>query len=203
MHISWLGNTAIKLQAKPLDQDITIIIDPYRPDHGEFPRSLMPDIGLYTRGEEGSITLSGNPFIISGPGEYETKGALVSALTQDDNNTLLRIDVEQLSIGHLGMIKKELTNDELEMLSEVDILFVPVVDFDCLDAEKAAKICNTIEPRIIIPMAFKSDTDPKAQGVELFLKEMGAPKSEPEKKVIIKKKDLPAEETKVIVLAKE
>ena len=56
MHISWLGKTAIKLQVKPNDKDVIVIIDAYRPITGEFPRSLMPDIGLFTRGEAGGIT---------------------------------------------------------------------------------------------------------------------------------------------------
>ncbi len=204
MHISWLGNTAIKLQTKPFDQDIIIIIDPYRPTTGEFPRSLMPDIGLYTRGEDGSITLSGNPFVVSGPGEYENKGVLITAVPgSDENNIMFRVDAEQLSVGHLGLTNKQLTDEQLEALSDVDILIVPVGNGQGYDAENAAKAVNIIEPRIVIPMAFKSENDPKALGVEAFLKEMGASASTPEKKIIIKKKDLPQEETKVIVLAKE
>lgn len=204
MHISWLGNTAVKIQVKPFDKDIVIVIDPYRPSAGNFPRSLAPDIGLYTRGEENSITLSGNPFILSTPGECETKGVLITATEGHWPGALmLRLDAEGLSVGHLGLANKQFTDTQLETLSGVDILFVPVGNGESYDAEAAAKAVNAIEPRVVIPMAFKCDTDPKAKPVDEFLKEMGAKNGAPEKKVIIKKKDLPQEDTQVIVLSKE
>ncbi|MBT3539161.1 hypothetical protein HN481_03475 [Candidatus Parcubacteria bacterium] len=52
-------------------------------------------------------------------------------------------------------------------------------------------------------MAFKSDNDKTAKPVDSFLKEIGSKNNEPEKKVILKKRDLPQEETEVIVLEKE
>jgi L-ascorbate metabolism protein UlaG (beta-lactamase superfamily) len=102
------------------------------------------------------------------------------------------------------MVNKALTDAQLEVLSDVDILLIPVGGNNCYDAETAAKTVNTIEPKIVIPIAFNSDNDPKAASVDLFLREMGVAKNgEPENKVIIKKKDLPMEEMKVVVLNKE
>lgn len=204
MHISWLGTTAIKLQAKPFDQDVTVIIDPYKPQVGSFPRSLMPHIALYTRGEAESITLSGDPFILSTPGECEIKGVLVTAVYGDSaDKTMVRVDAENISLGHLGLTSKQPTNEQLEILSGVDILCVPIGNSSGYDAEAAMNAVNAIEPRVVIPMAFQSENDPKAASVSAFLKAMGITAETPEKKVIIKKKDLPQEETKIIVLGKE
>jgi len=204
MHISWLGTSAFKLQAKPFDKDVIIVIDPYKPSSGSFPRSLAPDIGLYTRGEKDSITLSGKPFILSTAGEIDVKGVLVTAVEgHGEGQTMLRIDVEQMSLGHLGLINKPLTERQLDILSDVDILCVPVGNDESFDAQAAMKAINAIEPKVVIPMAFKSDNDLKAKPVDAFLKEIGSKNGEPEKKVIIKKRDLPQEETQVIVLGKE
>ncbi len=204
MHISWLGNTAFKIQAKPLDKDVVIVIDPYRPNKGNFPRSLAPDIGLFTHGEKDSITLSGNPFIFSTPGECETKGILITTVIgHEPNQIMLRLDAEGISVGHLGITNKPLTNKQLEVLSEVDVLLVPVGNNESYDAEAAMKIINIVEPRVVIPMAFKCDSDPQAKPVDAFLKEMGVSNGHAEKKVILKKKDLPQNETQVIILAKE
>ncbi len=204
MHISWLGTTALKLQTKPYDTDITIVIDPYKPAKGSFPRSLTPHIGLYTRGEKDSITLSGNPYMLSIPGEIDTNGILVSAIDGHEPGTaMIRVDAEGISIATLGMTNKQPTAKQLEVLTGVDILCVPVGHPDSYDAEQAVKAVNAIEPRIVIPMAFKSDNDTTAKPVDAFLKEIGSKNGAPEKKVIIKKKDLPQEDTEVIVLAKE
>ena len=204
MHISWLGNSAIRLQCKPDSDDVIVVIDPYKPDTGVFPRSLSPQIALYTRGTDGSIILSGEPFILETPGECETKGILMTAVQgHSDHHIMVRIDAEQLRIGHLGMTDKPLTDAQLEVLSDVDILFVPVGGAGCYNADGATKAITAIEPRIVIPMCYQSDTDPKAGSVDSFLKEMGAANGTPEKKFIIKKKDLPVEETRVVVIAKE
>jgi len=202
MHISWLGNTAFKLVFKPAEDDVVVVIDPYKPNTGTFPRNLSAEIGLFSRGEDNCITL-GNPFVLSTPGECEVKGVLVtSAYGADDKNLIFRIDSEQLSIGHLGMMNKPLNERQTEILNGVDILFVPVGGNNCYDEEAAAKTANALEPKVIIPMAYKSDNDTKAEPVEKFLKEMGA-KCQPEKKIIIKKKTLPEEGTQVMVVEKE
>lgn len=205
MHISWLGGTTIRIQTKPFDKDVDIVIDPYRPKAGDFPRNLSTNIGLFTRGIENSITLSGNPFILDTPGECETKGVLVTAVPgQEPGSIMFRLDTKQLSMAHLGLTDKPLNDSQIEALSDVDILLVPVGGKNCYDAEGAAKAVNAIEPRIVIPIAYKSDNDPGAEPVEKFLKEMGvAGKIQPEKKAIIKHRNLPQEETQVILLSKE
>ncbi|MBT3419132.1 MAG: hypothetical protein HN726_02095 [Candidatus Magasanikbacteria bacterium] len=204
MHISWLGSTAFRIQTKPDADDVVVVIDPYKPKEGTFPRSLTPQIALFTRGEEDAITLSADPFTLSHPGEIETKGVLVTTVQGHEKNTLMiRVDSEHMSIGHVGHISKPLTDEQLEVISGVDILCVPVGGKDCFNAEAAVKMVNTIEPRIVIPMSFKSDNDPEEADVSAFLNAIGAPNDGAEKKVIIKHKDLPQEETRIIVLAKE
>lgn len=204
MHISWLGSTAFKIQARPFADDVVILLDPYKPEAGDAPRSLTAEVVLATRGEKNLMTLSGNPFLLATPGECETKGVLLmSTPSQTPGQNIIRIDTELLSVGHLGMASKPLTNAELEVVSGVDILFVPVGGDGCYDAEMAVKMVNEIEPRIIIPMAYRSDNNPKAADVSEFIKAIGLKAEPAETKVIIKKKDLPIEEMKLILLVKE
>lgn len=204
MHITWLGATAVKIQTKHENKDITSVIDLYRPRQGAFPRSMAPDIALFTRSEEGAITLSDNPFVLATPGECEIKGVLITAVAgQDPGAIMLRLDAEGISFGHLGLVDKNLTNKQFDALSGVDVLCLPVGSSQSFSPEMASKVISIIEPRVVIPIAFKSDNDPQAQGVEPFLKEMGAANVKPESKIILKKKDLPQEETRIIVLAKE
>jgi len=204
MHITWLGSTTLKIQAKPHDQDITIVIDPYRLETGNSPRSLSPQIALFSRGLTNAITLSGNPFILAHPGECEIKGVLVMGIQgRNAPETMFRLDVEGVSLAHLGMVNTTLTNTQIDALQGTDILCLPVGGEPGLNAETAAKMANILEPRIIIPLAHYSSADPKATPVQIFLKEMGLTADKPEAKVILKKKDLPEEETKVIVLRLE
>ncbi len=204
MHLSWLGQSSVKLQTKPFDEDIHVVIDPYRPKAGVFPRSLSPHIGLFTHGDKDAITLSGEPFTLSSPGECEIKGVLIVGVQgHTEDEVFYRIDSEGLTVGHLGKASKQLTDEQLETLSGVDILFVPVGGDGCFDAEEAVKAVNAIEPRVVIPIAYKSDTDPGAAPIDKFLKEIGHAGEKAEKKLILKKKDLPTDDMRVIVIEKE
>ena len=116
---------------------------------------------------------------------------------------MIRIDAEGMSVAHLGLAIGELTDQQLDVLGGVDVLFIPVGDLDCYGARSAVKAINAIEPRVIIPIAHHSDNDPDAKTVDGFVKELGIQSEQTEKKVILKKKDLPQEESRVVVLAKE
>lgn len=202
MHISWLGQTCVRLQTKNLDEDITVIIDGYKPATGDFPRSFSPQIALYSHTEEDATTLSQNPFVISSSGECEVKGVMCYSYPCSDGQ-VFKINSENLNLIHLGKITKKLDEAMLEKLGTPDILFVPIGGGkDYLSAQDAADMVTAMEPRIVIPMAYQCDSDPKAGSLTDFIKVLGLKPDLTDKKIIIKKKDLPAEETKLMVLEK-
>lgn len=203
MHISWLGQTCVKLQTKYLDEDVVTVINPYRPESGEFPRSLSPQIALFTNGEEGSITLSQNPFVLSTLGECEIKEVMITGFPSNGGNIIYKIIAEQMSIVHLGRMNKKPEISELEKIGHVDILLVPIGDGkEYLSAEDANDLMTAIEPRIVIPIAHACDTDKKAAPVSEFVKESALKPFLTDKKAIIKKKDLPQDEARLIILEK-
>ncbi len=65
MHISWLGHSAFKIETKtPLRDEVVILLNPYNFPRADLPRNLKSDLALLEQGEENTITLSGDPFII-------------------------------------------------------------------------------------------------------------------------------------------
>ena len=204
MHISWLGQTCIKLQTKNLDKDVTIIIDAYKPKTGEFPRSFSPDVALFSAGPDNAATLSQDPFVIDSLGEVEVKNVMIYAVPGSEGGVIYKLNGESLNLVHLGRLKKPLDNSEMEKILSPDVLFIPVGGgANYLSPKDAAALATALEPRVIIPMAYSCDTDPDAAPITAFIKELGLKPEASEKKVIIKKKDLPQEETKLIVLEKE
>ena len=204
MHINWLGQTCVKLQSKNLrDEDVIILIDAYKPAKGDFPRSFTPNIALYSNGEDNAATLSQNPLVADTLGEYEAKDTMVYALPGPDGKLIFKIITEGMTIVHLGRTNKKLSQDMINQLDSPDILLIPAGGGkDYLDAETAAEMVTTLEPRIVIPIALQCDTDPKAGTINDFIKQIGLKPDTTEKKIIIKKKDLPQEETKLMVLEK-
>ena len=103
-------------------------------------------------------------------------------------------------MGDLG--QKELMDEQLDKIGEVDILMIPIGGVYTIDSEEAAFIINQIEPRIVIPMHYKvPGLNVKLQGVDDFLKEMGVEKQVVDQ-LAIKKNDLPKEEEMKVVVMK-
>lgn len=207
MQIQYFGLSSFKLTSK----DVTSIIDPFSKESGLTPPRGNADLLILSEKDNElysyTQSLSGEPFIVDGPGEYDVKDHTITGIPVRDGDgkvvTVYLIELEGIKILHMAHIKKlALTQDELEDIGTVDIMFVPVGGEDVLDFDDAAKAVNFIEPRIVIPMHYKSEgLKVKANGPEKFLKELGG-KEEKMEKLTIKKKDLPTEDapTKVIVL---
>lgn len=214
MTITWLGHSCFKIQ----DKEVTVVTDPYDSSVGfKLPR-LSADIVTISHDHydhnniDGVHGIGGEPFLISGPGEYEVKGVFVYGIPfwhdksqgkERGENIVYRIEMEGISVAHLGDLGHTLSEEQTSKLDGVDILLIPVGGKYTIGAREATEVINEIEPRIVIPMHYKIhglklDIDP----VDKFLKEMGASKAEKLPKLKISKKDLPQEETKVILLEK-
>ncbi|MDO8600586.1 MAG: MBL fold metallo-hydrolase [bacterium] len=210
MVITWYGQSCFKLQSG----ELVGVIDPFGKEIGLTPPRFRADFLLITHphfDHANKDTIPESPFCIEGPGEYEVKGVTVRGIqTYHDAsegkerglNTIYMIEMEGIKICHLGDFgEKEIRDETLEKIGDVDILLVPVGGHYTTDGEEAAKVVNKIEPRIVIPMHYKiSGLKVNLDSAEKFLKEMGAKGVDAEEKLVIKEKDLPQEETRVIVL---
>lgn len=205
MQISYFGLSSFKLSSK----DTTSIIDPFSKDSGLTPPRGAVDLVILSEPENPLYSyyqsISGEPFVVSGPGEYDVKGHAITGIPVKDKEgrvvTIYLIELEGVKILHMAHIKKlALTQDELEDIGDVDIMLVPVGGKEVLEAEEAAKAVNNIEPKIVIPTHYKMPGLSIDAGTpEKFLKEMGG-KSETMDKLSLKKKDLTEETTKVVIL---
>ncbi|MFH0804609.1 MAG: MBL fold metallo-hydrolase [Patescibacteria group bacterium] len=209
MHITWLGHSCFKIQGK----DVTIVTDPYAASIGlKLPR-LSADIVTVSHGHHDHSNVgavSGQPFVIDAPGEYETKGVFIGGIpawhdaesgASRGSNTIYLFQLEGVKLAHLGDLGGSLTDEQLEKLEGVDILFLPVGGTYTLDGVKAADLVNQLEPRIVIPMHYKiHGLNIKLDGVEKFLTAMGTKNPETVDKLRTSKKELPVEETRVVVL---
>jgi len=142
------------------------------------------------------------PFVVSGPGDYEVKeifikGVLSDALIAGKKyiNTVYVFSVDDINIAFMGALSDaEFSKESREAINSPDILFVPVGGAGMLDAKSAAKLSASLEPKLIIPMDY-NETSLKA-----FLKELGEEKAEVVDKLTLKKKDLDNKEGEVVVL---
>lgn len=152
---------------------------------------------------------SKEPFVISGPGEYETKKVFIKGFQsvseyggEERMNTIYSILLEGMNLVFLGALSsKKLNTETKEALGSADILFIPIGGDGVLNTIDAHTLAVDIEPKIIIPMHYGDiEEGKKEQALEAFLKEDGAEDGKPIDKLTIKKKDLDGKEGEIVVL---
>jgi len=215
MNIIWYGQACFQITAlSSKNSQVLIVIDPFDETVGLRVPKLEADILLtsHDHPDHNNVkVISGSPFLISGPGEYEIKGVYIQGIPacKDDKggkklsqNIIYTIEAEEMRLCHLGDLgQKELTPEQLEKIGEVDILMIPVGGVYTISAKDALRIMSQIEPKIIIPMHYQiPKLKFKLDGLDKFLKILNIKSIEPLLKLSIKKKDLSEEEAKIIVL---
>jgi L-ascorbate metabolism protein UlaG (beta-lactamase superfamily) len=147
--------------------------------------------------------------VVKGPGEYEISGILIVGMpTFHDGekgktrgkNTIYLMEIDELSVCHLGDLGHTLTAEQAEELGNIDILLLPVGGVSTINASGAAEVVRQLEPKVVIPMHYKTlllkrELDP----VDKFLTEMGVKEISPQPKLSVTRANLPLT-TQVFVL---
>ncbi len=209
MNITWHGQSFFRISTQKDKNIVEVAIEPYTKDIGLNPPKVKADILIVSNSKLDQKTfpnIDGSPFLVSFPGEYEIKDVFIQGFAENSATTFYFIEVEGIRMCHLGKLsQKEMTPDQLELLGNVDILFVPIGGGDIIEAKDAAKIVAQIGPKIVVPMNYKIlGLKDKLEGLDEFLKVMGVEAKEGLAKLSIKQKDLPSDEEKkadIVVLS--
>lgn len=212
MYISWLGHSCFKIQDKIAPDGVILVTDPFDKSIGLKVPSFEADIVTVSHDhyDHNNVSaLRGNPFIIDSAGEYDRKGVMIEGVESyhDDKqgaksgkNIMYRIEIDDITIVHLGDLGHILDNKQLEKVGGADILLIPVGGTYTLDAKNAVEVVSQIEPRIVIPMHYKiKGLKIDLDGADKFIKELGL-KPTLEEKLKISQKDLPAEDMELVIL---
>jgi L-ascorbate metabolism protein UlaG (beta-lactamase superfamily) len=207
--ITWLGHACFRIRGK----DATIITDPFDRGLGlEVPRPRA-DIVTISRDDPAHnalATIKGEPRVLRAPGEYEVKGIFITGVgtfadhkkgEKHGKNTVFVYEMDDLIICHLGHLGHALTAAQVEALSNVSVLLIPVGMPDALDPERVMEVIAQIEPPLVVPMMYKTGPETlNLEPLDRFAKEMGLKEWTAQDKLTLKgSSDLP-ETTQVVVL---
>jgi L-ascorbate metabolism protein UlaG (beta-lactamase superfamily) len=218
MELTWHGYSCFSIKTK----NANIIIDPYSEGLGIKLPSLKGDAVLISKNEKqhnNPGAVGGEPRIIDWPGEYEVKGAAITAIdlctveggpeikakeckTENKPGLIFTIEADELRVCFIGDMGKEVSDELIDNIGDVDILLIPVGGEGTLDAKQAQLVIEKIEPRAVVPMHYKiSGIKEALDDVEPFLKAVGAADAAAEEKLVIKAKtDFPEDKTVFAVL---
>jgi L-ascorbate metabolism protein UlaG (beta-lactamase superfamily) len=206
MELTWLGHGCFRLRAK----EATVVTDPVDKTGGYSlgrPTADLVTVSCDEPTHSAVGAIANEPRVIDGPGEFEIRGVSLTGIATPrghDNgrgrNVAFVIELEDMRIGHLGAIGRVPTSDQVEEMGAIDILLVPVGGACAIDAPPAAETVALLEPKLVIPMHFRTDVDKaKLDPVDRFLKEMGAKAEEHHTKLAVTRSSLP-DTTQVLVL---
>jgi L-ascorbate metabolism protein UlaG (beta-lactamase superfamily) len=208
MDITWFGHSCFRLS----DRGVTIVTDPPSDDMGYDRPRIRADVVTISHehpGHNNRIGFRGGPKFFDGPGEYEVKDVFITGIaTYHDTrsgasrgpNTVFLFEFDGVTICHLGDLGHVPTQSEVEALSSVDVLLIPVGGVNTIDPSKASEVISLIEPLLVVPMHYKTPVEKaKLQTVDKFLKEMGLSPMPAQPELKVTKSSLPSE-TQIVVL---
>ena len=200
MEINWLGHSCFRLKGS----HATIITDPYSPEIGYTMGKVTADIVTVSHQHPGhncTTAINGDFKVLSGPGDYEVSGVLIDGMPSfhDDSkgtargkNTIFTFEIDELTVCHLGDLGHPLSTGQVEDMETIDVLLVPVGGISTIDGAQAAELVRLIEPKIVIPMHYKTDAISRELApVDKFLNEMGVKEIVSQPKLNVTKANVP------------
>lgn len=201
MEITLLGRDCFRLKGR----DVTLVTDPFAPPEGAL--KVSADIVTVSNDDprhSAVDAVEGSPRAVTGPGEYEIKGVLITGVGANavgspnkgpKRNTVYLIEIDDLRVCHLGALSQALTTTQIDEIGAVDVLFVPVGGEHGFTSTQASEVIAQLEPSIVAPM----DWTEREEALDKFCHEMGITAMEFQPKLNAVKGALPADPLVVLL----
>ena len=210
MEITWLGHACFRIRGT----NVTLLTDP-------FPDSLGLSLGTP---QAAIVTISNShpnhsywpeaiqegSRILQGAGEYEIRGAYIRGVRisppsknpdpQYRQNIAFIMAVEGVVLCHLGDIAYSLTSHQMEEMSPVDLLFIPVGSGCTLSVPQTVEVIATMGPKLVVPMHYAlPGLAVELEPLDPFLREMGLKEVTPQPRLTVTRSTIPNETTVVVL----
>jgi L-ascorbate metabolism protein UlaG (beta-lactamase superfamily) len=170
MKIKWCGHATFLITAA---SGIKIITDPYEPGgydgamgYGSIPDRIDIAVVSHDHPDHNFVqALQGKPQVVKGPGAHTISGITFTCIptyhdttkgSERGENVICCFTVDDVRLCHLGDLGHPLDAATASEIGTVDVLMMPVGGFYTIDAEAATRVMNTLTPRLVIPMHFKT-----------------------------------------------
>ena len=208
MEITWLGRSCFLIRGK----EKTIITDPYHPDFGYRlgkPKADIVTVSHFHPGHSYVEGIADDPKQVKSPGEYEVGGTFITGVpvyhdSKKGNlrgrNTIYVIEMDDITLCHLGDLGHPLDPHLIEEIGDVDVLFLPIGEVSTIPVDTAVDIVRQLAPRIVIPMHYKTGSSAgDLSPVDKFMDKMRVRELEERAHLSITSSSLPAS-TQIVIL---
>ncbi|MCK4791591.1 MAG: MBL fold metallo-hydrolase [Desulfobacteraceae bacterium] len=179
MKIRFLGHSCFLIVS---DTGIRIITDPYHTGEEFTLTEIKESADIVTVSHEhpdhnNTGAVQGNPLVLTKQANVNGMEFTAVQSYHDEaggkergGNLIFTFEVDGIKICHLGDLGHQLDDSQLATIGKVDILIVPVGGGFTIDGAGATEVCNQINPKVIIPMHYKTAGLPFLADIGDFLK---------------------------------
>ncbi len=166
MKVKWIGHACFLIEGEegkvltdPYDESI-----PYRaPD---FPVDVVTV--SHEHSDHNAVDrVPGDPVVIRGPGEHRARGMTFTGIAcfhdseagkKRGENTIFTFTIDGIHLAHLGDLGHPLSDVQVEALSAVEVLFIPVGGHFTIGPDEAKDLIQSMSNlAVVFPMHYKTD----------------------------------------------
>lgn len=169
MEIIWHGHACFEVKG----ERVTLVFDPFGGIGLPEPKA-QADIVLcsHSHGDHNNVepVLKNGGVVLEGfVGSQNVHNVLVKGVatlhdavggSQRGNNSIAVVDLDGLKLCHLGDLGHDLSDNQVQEIGVVDVLFTPIAGGATIGPKIASSIIAKLSPKIIVPMHY----DPGLQG---------------------------------------
>ena len=214
MRITYYGHSSFLVETA---DGTRVIFDPYRTGSfdGAFRYKPIDEtadavVASHLHDDHGATdTIPGNPRVFVHPVAETVGSARITGVevAHDEaggekrgRNTILILDDGDIRLVHLGDLGHVLDPATVEAVGRVDVLLIPVGGFFTIDHNEAAVVVEALEPSIVIPMHYKTDScDFPIAAVGPFLETQGVVEEKDTPTLEITQATLPSERVTILL----
>jgi L-ascorbate metabolism protein UlaG (beta-lactamase superfamily) len=165
LQIKWYGHSMWRIS----NDECNILIDPFTDIGFPLITNQVADIVISSHDhfDHNNFKLITPPFQkITQIGTYQVKGVKVRMIPSSHgrrdgrnlgDNFLSLITIDQMTLLHCGDLGAMPGEDTMALISEVDVLFVPIGGHYTIDAIQAKEFIELVDPRVVFPMHYRMD----------------------------------------------
>ena len=212
MKIKWLGHASFLITS---EVGLKIITDPYSVGGGINYNRIEESAHIVTvshkHGDHDNVTtVKGKPAVVNALGNRNIKGIDFQGIPsyhddaggrQRGQNIIFCFTVDGMKICHLGDLGHQPDVSQITEMKGVDILLIPVGGHFTIDAKDASKVCEKLNPKVVIPMHYKTTKcEYMIAGVDDFLEGKRDVRKLDTAETEFQKDRLPIKKTEIVVL---
>lgn len=165
MKITYLAHSTFLLEN---NEGCRLITDPVDKGSGYDLRQVPADVITISHhhfDHDAVDQISGTPVILDQVGSFEVCGFTITGYpafhdevkgAKRGTNILYRIESDGKTIVHLGDLGHFPDKEQIEALSNADVLLIPVGGVYTIDGPQAAELAAVLSPKTVIPMHFST-----------------------------------------------